>query len=95
MSSLVGDLLPGGKIGATTEEDGRFRLDGLPTGEYQLSVTHIGYRTLTREGVGIVAGERELMLTLETGIIFLDQKRSLGFATAGKSPRSPGLSGSG
>ena len=70
---LVGDLLPGGKIGATTEEDGRFRLDGLPTGEYQLSVTHIGYRTLTREGVGIVAGERELMLTLETGIIFLDQ----------------------
>lgn len=70
---LVGDLLPGGKIGTATDEDGRFRLEGLLVGEYQLSVTHIGYRTLMREGVGIVAGEQELMLTLETGIIFLDQ----------------------
>ena len=70
---LVGDLLPGGKIGTATDEDGRFRLEGLPAGEYQLSVTHIGYRALMREGVGIVAGEQELMLTLETGIIFLDQ----------------------
>ena len=70
---LVGDLLPGGKIGTATDEDGRFRLEGLPAGEYQLSVTHIGYRPLTREGVGIVGGEQKLMLTLETGIIFLDQ----------------------
>ena len=70
---LVGDLLPGGKVGTATDEDGRFRLEGLPAGEYQLSVTHIGYRPLTREGVGIVGGEQELMLTLETGIIFLDQ----------------------
>ena len=45
---LVGDLLPGGKIGTATDEDGRFRLEGLPAGEYQLSVTHIGYRTLMR-----------------------------------------------
>ena len=70
---LVGDLLLGGKVGTATDEDGRFRLEGLPAGEYQLSVTHIGYRPLTREGVGIVGGEQELMLTLETGIIFLDQ----------------------
>ena len=70
---LVSDLLPGGKIGTATDEDGRFHLEGLPVGEYQLSVTHIGYRTLMREGVGIVAGEQELLLTLETGIIFLDQ----------------------
>ncbi len=70
---LIGDLLTGGKIGTATDEDGRFRLEELPVGEYQLSVTHIGYRVLTREGVGIVAGEQELMLTLETGIIFLDQ----------------------
>ena len=70
---LVSDLLPGGKIGTATDEDGRFRLEGLPVGEYQLSVTHIGYRSLMREGVGIVAGEQELMLTLDTGIIFLDQ----------------------
>ena len=70
---LVSDLLAGGKTGMATDEDGRFRLEGLPVGEYQLSVTHIGYRPLMREGVGIVAGEQELMLTLETGIIFLDQ----------------------
>ena len=70
---LVGDLLPGGKIGTATDEAGRFRLAGLPTGEYQLSVTHIGYRPLLREGVGIVGGEQELRLRLETGLIFLDQ----------------------
>ena len=70
---LISDLLPGGKIGTATDEDGRFRLEELPVGEYQLDVTHIGYRALTREGVSIVAGEQELMLTLETGIIFLDQ----------------------
>ena len=70
---LVGDLLPGGKIGTATDEAGRFRLAGLPTGEYQLSVTHIGYRSLLREGVGIVGGEQELRLRLETGLIFLDQ----------------------
>ncbi len=70
---LVGDLLAGGTIGTATDEDGRFRLEGLPAGKYQLSVTHIGYRLLTREEVAIVAGEQELTLTLETGIIFLDQ----------------------
>lgn len=70
---LVGDLLPGGKIGTATDEAGRFRLAGLPAGEYQLSVTHIGYRPLIREGVGIVGGEQELRLRLETGLIFLDQ----------------------
>ena len=70
---LVSDLLPGGKIGTATDEDGRFHLEGLPAGEYQLSVTHIGYRSLTREEVDIVAGEQKLTLTLETGIIFLDQ----------------------
>ena len=70
---LVGDALPDGKVGTATDEYGHFRLEGLPIGEYQLSVTHIGYRALMREGVGIVGGEQELMLTLETGIIFLDQ----------------------
>ena len=70
---LIGDLLADGKTGTATDEDGRFHLEGLPVGEYQLSVTHIGYRSLMREGVGIVAGEQELMLTLEMGIIFLDQ----------------------
>ena len=70
---LAGDLLPAGKVGTATDEDGRFRLEGLPAGVYQLSVTHIGYRSLTREGVGIVGGEQRLRLRLETGIIFLDQ----------------------
>ena len=70
---LVSDLLPGGKIGTATDAEGLFRLEGLPVGEYQLSVTHIGYRDLMREGVGVVTGEQELTLTLETGIIFLDQ----------------------
>ncbi len=70
---LVSDLLADGKTGTATDAEGRFRLERLPVGAYQLRVTHIGYRSLTREGVGIVAGVQELNLTLETGIIFLDQ----------------------
>lgn len=70
---LVGDLLTSGKVGTATDEEGRFRLERLPVGEYQLSVTHIGYRPLMIEWVGIVAGEQELPLRLETGLIFLDQ----------------------
>ena len=70
---LAGDLLPAGKVGTATDEDGRFRLEGLPAGVYQLSVTHIGYRSLTIDWVDIVGGEQRQRLRLETGIIFLDQ----------------------
>ena len=69
---LVGDQLTGGKIGTATDEAGRFRLAGVPSGEYQLSVTHIGYRPL-EQTLDLAAGEQELTLTLEPGLIFLDQ----------------------
>lgn len=71
---LAGEALPAGKTGTVTGSEGGFRLEGLPAGAYRLSVTHIGYRDLVRDGVGIVAGgELDLELALEAEIIFLDQ----------------------
>ena len=71
---LAGDAISGGKTGTTTDDEGNFSLEALPAGEYQLSVTHIGFRALVRDGVGIVAGgELDLALTMEAEVIFLDQ----------------------
>ncbi len=71
---LAGDAIVGGNTGTISDDEGAFRLEGLPAGDYQLRVTHIGFRPLVRDGVGIVAGgELELALALEAEVIFLDQ----------------------
>lgn len=71
---VAGEALAEGKTGTTTDDKGAFRIEGLPVGNYQLSVTHIGYRALVRDGVGIVAGgELELELALASEVIFLEQ----------------------
>ena len=71
---LAGDAIVGGNTGTISDDEGAFRLEGLPAGDYRLRVTHIGFRPLVRDGVGIVAGgELELALALEAEVIFLDQ----------------------
>ena len=63
-----------GEIGAVTDGEGAFRIEGLPAGEYRLDISHIGYQALSQEGVGIVAdGELDLELVLEAEIIMLGQ----------------------
>ena len=75
---LAGDAIVGGNTGTISDDEGAFRLEGLPAGDYQLRVTHIGFRPLVRDGVGIVAGgELELALALEAEVIFLDQNEIL------------------
>ena len=71
---VSGRDLPVGEIGAVTDGEGAFRIEGLPAGEYRLDISHIGYQALTQEGVGIVAGgELDLELVLEAEIIMLGQ----------------------
>ena len=50
-----GDILPGANItiqetgfGTATEEDGTFRITGIPPGEYTLEASFVGYETETR-----------------------------------------------
>ena len=70
---LTGDAISGGKTGTVTDGKGGFRLQDLPAGEYQLSVTHVGFRSLVRDGVVVADGALELALALEEAVLFLDQ----------------------
>jgi len=71
---LEGNAIPGGKTGTVTNQEGDFRIEKLPAGEYRLRITHIGYRDLLREKIEIVAGGAlELELELEAELIFLEQ----------------------
>lgn len=62
------------KMGTTTDEEGRYGIPSLPAGVYQVTVSHVGFRTIAREEVRVQAGRRlELDFALEGQIIFLEQ----------------------
>lgn len=74
-----GGVLPGTQVSArnvatgvtrqtTTEADGRFRLAGLPAGDYEVRLELSGFRPLVRTGIRLTVGENaSLILTLEVG----------------------------
>ncbi len=43
--------------GTTSDERGMYRLDGLPAGEYDITVSYLGYEAVTATSVAIRAGE--------------------------------------
>ncbi len=78
----AGISLTPGQAGSVTDEQGRFRLNNIPSGNYTLSVSYIGYKSYTST-VGIYSNEnKELVVTLEkdsivlTGLTVTAQKRS-------------------
>ncbi len=52
-------LLLGTTIGASTDLDGEYEIDGIPEGTYEVRVSAMGYETMITRGVEIRAGERE------------------------------------
>lgn len=50
-------LLSDSTIGITTDADGRYRLENLPVGRIGLSITFIGYETITLQDIDIVSGK--------------------------------------
>lgn len=59
--------------GASTGEDGRFRIAGVPDGTYQLRVLRIGYQAATRP-VTIAGGQSVTVdVVLATSVVSLDQ----------------------
>ncbi len=74
-----GGVLPGTQVSArhvatgvtrqtATGPDGRFRLAGLPAGDYEVRLELSGFRPLVRTGIRLTVGENaSLTLTLEVG----------------------------
>jgi outer membrane receptor for ferrienterochelin and colicin len=65
-------VLEGVGIGAVTDMDGVFRIEGLAPGTYDLSASYVSYRTETRRGVIVVAGQETVVdLTLSDADLHL------------------------
>ncbi len=47
--------------GTVTDADGRFRIDSLPVGRYQLQVSYLGYGTLTWQEILLEAGKQSVL----------------------------------
>ena len=56
--------LPGADLGAVSDSLGRFRLDAVPVGRYQVEVRYLGYESLLLQEILVESG-RETVLQLE------------------------------
>lgn len=54
--AVAGDAIEGLR-GTTSDEEGTFRIDGLPPGVYEVTASFLGYESVTTVGVMIRAGE--------------------------------------
>ncbi len=69
--------------GVATDADGEYRLTGIPSGDYEVTFSFVGYasKTLT---VNVGSGEVELNASLETSAIGLDELVVSGYAITPK-----------
>lgn len=58
------ELGDGQIIGATTDINGLFRIDGVPLGRQKIVFSYLGYRPLVRDNVVVTSG-KEVILTIE------------------------------
>jgi hypothetical protein len=50
-------VIIGTTLGGMTMEDGRFAINGVPVGSYTVMATMMGYRTVRKHGVAVIANE--------------------------------------
>ena len=55
--------IPSLNIGSTTDENGEFKITGVPVGRYDVHVTYIGYEEQTASDVIVTAG-KEVIINL-------------------------------
>ncbi len=54
---VVRESATGALRGTTTDGDGAYRVDGLPPGDYEVTVSFLGYEPVTTAGVAVRGGE--------------------------------------
>ena len=55
----VNIILTGTNFGAATDFDGKYSIDGIPAGEYNIQISFIGYEQLLFTGQKFAAGEKK------------------------------------
>ena len=87
----TGESVPGANVviadlgrGASSDIDGNYRIENLPTGNHVVTVSFLGYRTF-RETVQITSGQTTVLnLSLQIGTIGLDELIVSGYAVTTK-----------
>jgi len=62
--NVVIKSLPDANLGATTDENGVFRIDGVPLGRQSIEATYIGYQAVTLDGI-VITSAKEMILKIE------------------------------
>ena len=57
----VSVVVEGANVGTVTDEQGRYRLTGVPTGSYNLRATSVGYDALLRANVVVTSGNANVL----------------------------------
>jgi len=67
-------VLEGGTMGTITDENGRFRLEGVPVGRYSLKVSYIGYEPVTMPELMVGSGKEVVLeIAMEESYSELDE----------------------
>lgn len=80
--------LEGTQLGASTDVEGKFKLAGIPTKSYNVSVSYLGYATQTRFNIVITTGNANFVnFELETdakslGEVTISENKSVRIASA-------------
>ena len=70
---LTGEILVE-RMGTTTDADGAYMVEGVPTGQVSITVSHIGFSESTAAGVKVTASATTTRdFVLSSRLIFLDQ----------------------
>ncbi len=77
--ATTGESLPGANVliteisrGTATTIDGTYTIENLPTGNFTLSVSYIGYKTKT-QAISLAAGDNEINISVEPDFLGLEE----------------------
>jgi len=82
VDSKTGEKLPGVNIilkgtyyGAATDINGKFRINGITVGNYNIKISLIGYTTVEYTGIGIESNKtKQIDVNLEETVLTLNQE---------------------